>query len=158
MKQIIFIIFICFSFFGCEKQEKGFNDKLYKVVKSYQHEIPIPEKKEIGRKDSPENIYSYVYEVKFDASKDTIMSITLKPQGVTTASGNYGVYKDDNLYPTIINDKDKSGRRFINEYRKNCLEKFFYKQGNIIDVIYPIYLYQVHNNDLIFIEKLKGNH
>ena len=152
----VFVIFICLVFFGCEKHEKGINKKLYNTIMSYQNEITVPLKNRKDLKNSLASTSNYVYEVIFDVNnKDTVMSITLKPQGIGINSNNFGIYKDNKLYPTVINDKDKSGIQFIDEYRKDGLEKFSYKGGSIVDKAYPIYLYQVRGNNLLFIEKLK---
>lgn len=157
MKKVIFIFFVYFSFFGCNKRAKELDQKLYDVIMIYQNENPVPLVKEPNLKNSPGNVYNYVYEVKFDVSKDTVMSITLKPQGFSSKLDNFGIYNQGNLYPTIINDKNKSGNRFIKDYKKVGLEKFLYKGTSIVDAIYPIHLYQVHNEDLLLIEKLRGN-
>lgn len=94
MKKIIFMIFTSLIYFGCKKQEDSINEKLYNIIISYQKEVPIPLKKGKKNKKSPENVYNYVYEINFDSNKDTVMSITLKPQGSAFTSErrmSYGI-------------------------------------------------------------------
>lgn len=142
---------------SCKEKEKSFDKNLYDIVLSYQKENQIPYRNlsEI-HKDSPDNSYNFIYEIKFDIEKkDTIMEITLRPQGINKLSTCYGVYKDEKLYPTIVIDNNMIGKTIIKNYKKIDLQRYLNKHKSIIDKNYPIYIYQLKHQNLIFIETIK---
>lgn len=178
MKELILLILltICIS---CKEPNKieihhkraSLDSELYAAIQAYQMKIKIPkvESKEIspGVK-SIESALIYVYEIKFNIeNKDTIVSLTLNSGGINSYYDShipmndkiYGVYQDENLKPTYVNDPQQIGKHFIKEYREDidAIEKFKQKRDFINDAIYDVYLYKVRGRKLIFDKVLVGN-
>ena len=177
MKNIIILsigLLICFS---CKKKDitptiksETLNPELYGKILEFQNDIKI--QNSYIRMKTKRNIIKsaliHVYEIKFYLeNKDTIVSFTLYSDGINSYYNKdiqrnekiYGIYEDDTLKPTYINDPHKIGSNFIKKYIENpkIVSKFYKKNDFINDEIYDIYLYKVKGHKMILYDILHGN-
>jgi hypothetical protein len=175
MKPIVIILF--FLFISCNDSKKNttaiknidISSKLYNKIFEYQDKHPIPKVGEYDKAKPPlvETSFIYIYEAKFQKeNNETLLSITLYPTGISTYYDKKnidvkinGIYKDNLLKPTYINDPFKLGTNFVKQYLNNNqdIEKFLYERDIIIDAMYDIDLYKIKDDKLIFYKVLKGN-
>ena len=174
MKLHIFILLLLFT--SCKDSETnissikniGLSNELYSKLLKYQTEYPIPPPIKYDERKPPpvETSFIYVYEAKFtQENNETILGITLYPIGINDYYDSKkikvqvnGIYKDDNLKPTYVNDPFMLGKNFVTQYLKSKeIQKFYYDRDIIMDAMYDIYLYKVKNGKLEFYKILKGN-
>lgn len=146
------------------KNSTGIDNSLYNILLIYQRENPIPI---TGKYDTrlpppPETAFRYVYEVQFKKEKDTIVTITLRPDGISFNEKNqinsiFGIYEDTCLKPTYFFDNMNLGREFILKSKRNGLDNYEYDNSSIIDDIYDIYIYKVEKNNFLLLEKIRGS-
>ena len=142
----------------------GINDSLYNLILSYQKINPIPpiEKYDTNLPPPPQTKFRYIYEVQFKREKDTVVIITLRPDGVSLLHNNlqtksYGVYQDRYLKPTYFICDSCFSRNFIKTYKTKGLDSFLYDNTSNIDFFYSGYVYKVTGEGIVFKEKIKGN-
>ena len=147
MKRLIYLIILVCFFFSCKKKDNGLTEDLYNVILKYQKENDFSKSKNFTSFSK-----NYVYRVNIDTTKkDTIIFITTDPIGyIGSLKKVYGIYSDDNLHPTIIEDENKIGKKFVLEYRKKNLDFFKVTNPPNFTIPVPIYLYNVKNGKLIF--------
>lgn len=178
MKQLILLIIfiICIS---CKKSDTVYHTninetlspELYNKILEFQHKIKITKNsnEEINNVKNINSTNIYIYEIKFCIEgKDTIVGFALYSDGIHSYYNEeiqknekiYGIYEDDILKPTYINDPHKIGNIFIREYveKPNTLSKFYKKYDySHNDETYDIYLYKIKGKKLMFYDILKGN-
>ncbi len=136
----------------------GINDSLYNLILSYQKINPIPPiEKYDTNLPSPQTAFRYIYEVQFKKEKDTVIIITLRPDGVNLLTKSYGVYQDSCLKPTYFICDSSLSKNFIKTYKTKGLHNFHYDNSSNIDFYYSGYVYKVSGDRLVFKEKIKGN-
>lgn len=149
MRKIIYVI-LAFLFFSCKNRDEGLSEELYNMILNYQKEVNFSSQV----KESDPFLQKYIYRVHFTCRKDTMITIGIENQGHTGSLNHiYGIYSDKNLYPTIIEDSSKIGKRFINEYRKKDLESFHNEHPAIVDIYTPVYFFKIKNKKIIFLGK-----
>ena len=174
MKSSIIILFLLFL--SCNTSRRNttsikdiqVSSELYNKILEYQAKHPIP-KPIIYDKSKPppvETSYIYVYEAKFNQeNNEIILGITLYLTGINNYydSKNIevkvnGIYKDDDLEPTYVNDPYKLAKGFVKQYLNNKdMQNFYYHRDITMDAMYDIDLYKVKDGKLIFYKVLKGN-
>jgi len=174
MKSSIIILFLLLISCKDDKtsttsiKDVELSSELYSKVLEYQTKHPIPKPINYDKSKPPpvETSFIYIYEAKFTQENDEIiLGITLYPIGINDYydSKNIkvqvnGIYKDDNLKPTYVNDPHKLGRGFVKQYlNSQDVQKFYYHRDIIMDAMYDIILYKVQDGKLIFYKVLKGN-
>ena len=142
----------------------GINDSLYNLILSYQKINPIPpiEKYDTNLPPPPQSAFRYIYEVQFKKEKDTVIIITLRPDGVNLVhdsllTKSYGVYQDNCLKPTYFICDSSLSKNFIKTYKTKSLDNFRYDNSSTIDFFYYSYVYKIAGERLVFKEKIKGN-
>ena len=142
----------------------GINDSLYNLILAYQKINPIPtiEKYDTNLPPPPETAFRYIYEVQFKKQMDTVIIITLRPDGVSLVHDNlltksYGVYQDNCLKPTYFICDSSLSKNFIKTYKTKDLDSFRYDNSSNLDFFYSGYIYKVTGEGLMFKEKIKGN-
>lgn len=150
MRKLIYIVISCLLF-SCNNRDKGLSEDIYNAILKYQKENDFSKSKNFDSFSK-----NYVYEVRFYNYKDTTIAISTAPSGIIGRSlkNVYGIYSDDKLYPTIIRDENRLGKKVILEYKKNNLESFYYPNPPITDISIPIYIYTVKNGKLILEDKI----
>ena len=178
MRKVIVSIVMVF-FISCKKNgEKhiinttnSFNPELYSKILEFQNKIKFVNNSKDDNNDGVKSIESalnYIYEIKFYIEdKDTIVGFTLYSGGINSYYSEeiennkdiYGIYENDTLTPTYINDPFKIGKNFVKEYKKNSnnISKFYQTNNFINDEIYDIYIYKVKGNKLVFDKIEVGN-
>lgn len=146
------------------KNLTGINDSLYYVILSYQkiNPIPIVRNSTNDLPPTPETAFKYVYEVQFKKEKDTIIIITLRPDGINLIYNNfrtklYGVYQDSCLRPTYFIGDSSLSKNFVRNYTNKDIANFRYDNSSTIDFFYSGYVYKIIGERLVFKEKIKGN-
>lgn len=175
MKSSIIILFLLLI--SCNDNKKNttsienieIRSELYNKILEYQTKYPIPKPIDYDKSKPPpvETSFIYVYEAKFtQENNETVLGITLYPIGINDYYNSKnlkvqvnGIYKDDILKPTYINDPYKLGTGFVKQYLTNNqeIDKFYYHRDIIMDAMYDIYLYKIKDGKLIFYKVLKGN-
>ena len=142
----------------------GINDSLYNLILSYQKINPIPfiEKYDTNLPPPAETAFRYIYEVQFKKEKDTVIIITLRPDGVSFVHDNlltksYGVYQDSCLKPTYFICDSSLSKNFIKTYKTRDLDNFRYDNSSNIDFFYSGNVYRVTGEKIMFKEKIEGN-
>ena len=145
-------------------ESTGINDSLYSAILKYQKANPIPKiiSNKLGEPPTVEAFFKYIYEVRFFKKQDTLITITLKLDGVEMFKSDsktevYGVYQDSCLKPTyFIIDKGLK-TNLLKTIKTDSLENYYYNQGTIIDYFYNMDVYKTKGKQLIFIEEVKGS-
>lgn len=161
MNRLI-LIAIVFILLSCkEKKERkiindakqsvkssGLSRELYNKLIEYQHFYPI---QKVARTDLLK-----VYEAYFTkAGKDTVLIISLHSDGVYALDNQilYGVYKDDNLAPTVIVDtKDFYSKNFVDSVvnDSNALNQLKPVKGESYPESFPpVYYFKVKGKYLM---------
>lgn len=174
MKPSLMILFLLFISCNDSKttttsiKDIDISSELYNKILDYQDKHPIPKIGEYDKTKPPpvETSFIYIYEAKFEKeNNETLLGITLYPTGISNYYDQQninviinGIYKDDKLKATYINDPYKLGKGFVKQYlRSQDIQKFYYRRDIIMDAMYDINLYKVKNGKLIFYKVLKGN-
>lgn len=177
MKQVIILI-VFTLFISCKNDNKhkvantdSFNSELYDKILEFQNKVKFVKNSNDEIADGVKSIESaliHIYEIKFYIEdKDTIAGLTLYSGGINSYYSEeirknekiYGIYEDDTLKPTYINDPYQIGRSFVKEYMENpnTISKFYQKNDFINDDIYDVCRYKVKGKKLIFFDVLTGN-
>ncbi|MCD9856182.1 hypothetical protein LUD75_15760 [Epilithonimonas sp. JDS] len=156
-------IIILFFLLSCAKQENtsGINNDLYKEIIKYQKENPIDKSDSQFLSDG-----HFIYEVvilppKYSNPEDKNYSlfITMSVFGIRDDLKKlcYGVYQDEFLQKTVIYDEANFIDRFVTVKKKENIETYILKNSPIIDIVYPVRLYNIVDGKLLFIDEIKGN-
>ena len=162
MKYLKF--FFILILISCQKENdnnSGIRYDLYKEIIKYQKENPIDKETEdfLGKKH-------FIYQVAIlpphfenPEDKKTSIYITLSVFGVgnNLKKNCFGIYENETLQRTIIYDEANLIDKFVKEKKKKNLENYIVKNTPIIDIIYPVKIYNFENGKLKFISKLPGN-
>jgi len=120
---------------------------LYREILKYQENNPIP--------NTNLNLLS-IYKVSFSFEKDTLLTISLSPTGITDKNNSYGIYKDKILQRTYVMDSQKVSKNFIKMYKKDSVEYYILKgTPPHTDNMYPVYMYKVRGDKLILLDSIK---
>ncbi|MDQ0780365.1 hypothetical protein [Chryseobacterium sp. W4I1] len=148
MKTIFTCLIFLLLLINCKKENKNsfFNENLTREILRYQKKNQIPTK----------SLYKlFIYEISFSKQKDTILTITVNPTGIQSKN-SYGIYKNKTLKPSYVIDNQGLGKKFIKLYKRDNIENYILKGlPPNIDVIYPVYKYNVKDDKLILIDSLR---
>lgn len=161
MRFTTLLIFL--TIMSCNKNinKTGISEDLYNEIIKYQKENPINKESEnfLGKNH-------FVYQVTILPSqyanpedKHNSVFITMSVFGVRNEvkKNLYGIYKDENLQKTIIYDEANLIEKFVKEKKKENIENYIVKNPPIIDLIYPVRIYNIESGKLKFITEIKGN-
>lgn len=154
--KIVVIVILSVLFQACHSKDVNIDENFYNVLSDYQKKNPLPSKESTSETffQISKNL-KYVYEAAF--YKNGFLYITLNPNGINVEEKSFGIYQDSNLKPTYIIDDDKAGREFIKKYIQKDLQKYTSTEANMIDVVYPTFVYRIKGDKLIFLESIRGN-
>lgn len=161
MKYFTLLLFLILASCNKDINQTGIREDLYNEIIKYQKENPINKKSEnfLGKNH-------FVYQVtllpsQYANSEDRHNSvfITLSVFGVgnEVKKNCFGIFENENLQKTIIYDEANSINKFAKEKKKTNLENYIVKNPPIIDIIFPVKMYNIKNGKLKFISELPGN-
>jgi|GEM_PF-1829806 len=164
MKPYILFFILILLLSSCSKpseNQSGIKDNLYREILKYQKENPIDKKAEkfLGEKH-------FVYQVSIlpreyanrdDKNYSVFITMSVFGVGKEIKKNCYGIYEDDSLKRTVIYDEANLIDEFVNEKKKINLEKYIVKSPPIIDIIFPVKMYNINNGKLNFISEMPGN-
>lgn len=161
MKSLLIITM--FFLISCVQQENksGIRDELYQEILKYQKENPI------DKSDSDFlGEMHFIYEVEILPpqysnleDKNYSVYITMSVFGIRNHLKKplYGVYEDKILQKTIIYDEANLINNFVKEKKRENIEKYIIENPPIIDIIYPVKMYNIVNGKLLFVNEMPGN-
>jgi len=161
MKYFTLLLFLILASCNKDINQTGIREDLYNEIIKYQKENPINKKSEnfLGKNH-------FVYQVtllpsQYANSEDRHNSvfITLSVFGVgnEVKKNCFGIFENENLQKTIIYDEANLINKFVKEKKKTNLENYIVKNPPIIDIIFPVKMYNIENGKLKFISELPGN-
>ncbi|MFN7777140.1 hypothetical protein [Flavobacterium sp.] len=145
MKKILFTIFIL-MIVSCNTSKDDIKQPLKTVILDYQKKYPIPTSDK-----SKGGIYVYPIVFKKEGN-DTLITITRSSSGVINNSKGYGVYEDDELFPSFIYDDNNLSLNFILNPKKEIDSKYLLKSKSFRESYPPIYTYVVRKNKINFMK------
>lgn len=161
MRFTILIIFLILASCNKEINQTGIREDLYNEIIKYQKENPINKESEdfLGKNHFVYKVTLLPSQYANSEDKHNSVFITLSVFGVgnEVKKNCYGIYEDENLQKTIIHDEANLIDKFVEEKKKENLENHIVKNPPIIDLIYPIKMYNIQNGKLKFIEEMAGN-
>lgn len=164
MKPYILFFILILLLSSCSKSsenQSGIKDNLYREILKYQKENPIDKKAEkfLGEKHFAYQVTLLPPEYANRDDKNYSVFITMSVFGVgkEIKKNYYGIYEDKSLKRTIIDDEANLIDEFVNEKKKTNLEKYIVKSPPIIDIIFPVKIYNINNGKLNFISEMPGN-
>lgn len=161
MKYLKF--FFILILISCQKEDNnsGLRNDLYKEIIKYQQENPIDKDAEdfLGKKHFLYQVTILPPQFANPEDKKTSIYITLSVFGVgnNLKKNCFGIYENETLQRTIIYDEANLIDKFVKEKKKKNLENYIVKNAPIIDIIFPVKMYNIENGKLKFISELPGN-
>lgn len=161
--KLILKFIIGLILFSCQEKENrlGINKDLYEEILKYQKENPIDKNSEklLGKNHFIYQVVILPPEYSNPEDKNYSLFITLSAFGVgkEVKKNCYGVFEDEFLQKTIIYDEANFIDRFVEEKKRDNLEKYIVKDSPIIDIIYPVKMYNIVNGKINFINEMSGN-
>ncbi len=157
----ILIIFVIFNSCQKEKNDSDLKDEIFFELLKYQKENPLEKdsKKMFGE-------INFIYKViilppKFvnSADENTAVYITCSPSGIGNKLGQnyYGVYESDQLKKTFIIDESNQIKNLVKISKKTDLQNYIIKNPPIIDIIFPVKMFILRDNKLIYLNEIAGN-
>lgn len=148
---------------SCQKENNnsGIRDDIYNEIIKYQKENPIDKESEkfLSKKH-------FVYQIsilppKFanpdDKNYSIFISLSAFGIGNEIKKNCYGIYANEDLQRTVIYDEANLIDKFVKQKKKKNLENYIVKNHPIIDIIFPVKMYNIENEKLKFISELPGN-
>lgn len=152
-----------FCLISCVQQENksGIKDELYKEILKYQKENPI-DKSDLEFLAEMHFIYEVVIlppQYSNPEDKNYSLFITMSVFGIRNHLKKplYGVYENEILQKTIIYDEANMIDKFVTIKKRNNIEKYIVENPPIIDILYPVRMYNIVNGKLVFINEIPGN-
>jgi len=149
--------------FSCAKQENtsGINNDLYQEIIRYQKENPIDKSDSQFLSDE-----HFIYEVVIlppqysnNEDKNYSLYISMSVFGIRNQSKKslFGVYENEILQKTVIYDEANLIDNFVKLKKRTNIEKYIIENPAIIDIIYPVRMYNIVDGKLLFINEMSGN-
>lgn len=144
-----FLIFLMSSLFfiSCKQNEENFNENLKTIILDYQKKYPIPNIKKKDPSDNSIYLYGIIF---FKKENDTLIELRRTSSGIDSSFNGYGIYKDKELWQTVIIDNDSLSKDLIyNRLKNDSLSRYFrndkedYSEG-----FPPIYTYSITNKKI----------
>ncbi len=151
---------LCSSCFKSTENTSGLKDNVYQELLKYQKENPAIEEQENGSNKNHQIYQAILLPPKY-ANPDEhefslFITLSVLPESITEKK-YYGIYKDKNLKETVIVDEANNFKALVNTIKTDNFEKFRPKNSSSRNRIYPVKMFNIKGNQLIYMATVPGN-